>query len=138
MKILFVCKYNRFRSRVAEAYFKKINPNKNIKVKSAGLIVGKYPLDRTEVSVAKSLGIKLVGRPQPITTALLKWEDMIVLVANNVPKSFFKFNKKYGKKVIVWKIPDIKSGENGKVIKKIILSIMKKVDKLVKELGEER
>ncbi len=30
MNIIFVCKYNRFRSRVAEAYFKKINKDKNI------------------------------------------------------------------------------------------------------------
>ena len=44
--ILFVCKYNRFRSRVAEAYFKKINKNKNISVKSAGIIKGNLPLDK--------------------------------------------------------------------------------------------
>ena len=40
MKILFICKYNRFRSRVAAAYFKKINKNSKIKVESAGKDMG--------------------------------------------------------------------------------------------------
>ena len=36
-KILFVCKFNRFRSKVAEAYFKKINRNRRIKERRFGL-----------------------------------------------------------------------------------------------------
>jgi len=31
MKIPFICKYNRFRSKIAEAYFNKINKNNNPK-----------------------------------------------------------------------------------------------------------
>ena len=46
MNIIFVCKYNRFRSRVAEAYFNKINRNKNIHAYSRGVIRGDYPLDK--------------------------------------------------------------------------------------------
>jgi len=42
MKILFVCKYNRFRSQFAEKYFRRIN--KNLKVSSAGIIKVDKPL----------------------------------------------------------------------------------------------
>jgi protein-tyrosine-phosphatase len=34
MNILFACKHNRLRSKVAEALFRKYNKNKKIKVKS--------------------------------------------------------------------------------------------------------
>ncbi len=53
INILFVCRYNRFRSRVAEAYFKKIN--KNFKVKSAGLFKGR-PLSPKTIKEAKKFG----------------------------------------------------------------------------------
>ena len=36
--ILFVCKHNVFRSKIAEAYFKKVNQNREINAKSAGII----------------------------------------------------------------------------------------------------
>lgn len=135
MNLLFVCKYNRFRSRIAEAYFKKINKNKRNKARSGGIIVGGYPLSSKEVLAAKSFGINIQGKPEPITTEKLIWQDVVIIVADNVPKAIFKFNtKKYGKKVIVWKIPDIKAGENGEKINKIIKMIMLKVDKLVKQL----
>ena len=39
MKILFVCRHNRFRSKVAEAIFNKLNKNKEIQIESAGLIL---------------------------------------------------------------------------------------------------
>jgi len=41
MKILFVCKHNRFRSKVAEAFFNKLKKNKKIKAESAGLVLDK-------------------------------------------------------------------------------------------------
>ncbi len=133
--ILFVCKYNRFRSRIAEAYFKQINKNSNLKVKSGGIMVGAYPLDKEEVRIAAKLGIKLAGKPEPVTTDKLIWQNLLVIVADNVPKSLFDFNeKKFNKRTIVWKIPDIRNGENGKTIERIIKMIIPKVDSLVEEL----
>jgi len=35
MKILFLCKYNRFRSKVAEAVFNKLNHNNHMSAESA-------------------------------------------------------------------------------------------------------
>ena len=129
-KILFICKYNRFRSKIAEAIFKKLNKNKKIKVKSAGIIKGSY-LDKNQIEVAKKIGIKLKGQPIGVSTQLLKWQDTIVIAANDVPQEIFRDNKKYGKKLIVWKIPDVED-ENKKEIAKIIMSIEKKVKSLIK------
>ena len=130
--ILFICKYNRFRSKIAEAYFKKINKNKNLKVKSAGIIKGS-PLSKFQKAVAKEKGIKIKGPPQGLSTKLLKWQNVVIIVADDVPKSIFKENEKYGKKTIVWNLPDVFT-ENKKETKKTISAIMKKVEELVREL----
>ncbi|MEK6926774.1 MAG: hypothetical protein AABW50_05860 [Nanoarchaeota archaeon] len=128
--ILFVCRYNRFRSKVAEAYFKKINKNKSIHVKSAGLIKGN---PRKSIKELKRFRIKLKGPPHGLTSKLMAWQNITIIVADNVPSQVFDKNKKYGKKVIVWKIKDAeKSQTNEKVI--AIKQIIKKVDLLVKQL----
>lgn len=133
MNILFVCKYNRFRSRVAEAYFNKINKNKNIRVKSAGIMKGSYPLDKREVEAAKRMGIKLDGRPVGLSTNLMRKIDLIIIVADNVPKSIFNYDGFRGK-TVVWKIKDIYNGESKVLIEKIIKKIKGKVRRLVKKL----
>jgi len=129
-KILFICKFNRFRSRVAERYLKKINPRAH--VKSAGLIRGR-PLDKIQISLAKEAGVDISGNPKGLTSKLLIWQNVIVIVADDVPKEIFN-NEKCGKETIVWNIPDAKSDEKQKV-RKIIKSIKNRVDKLNKELA---
>lgn len=123
--ILFVCKHNRFRSKVAEAFFNKFNKNVNYAAVSAGLIPGTYPLDETQVRIAKEFGIKLSGRPKPITTDLLKKINLMIIVADNVPAEIFN-NQKYGRKEIVWSIGDDYTGRN-EDISNIINKIRKKV-----------
>lgn len=109
---------------------RKLNKNPAVKIKSGGIMVGKYPLDNREVKIAKKLGIKLAGRPEPVTTEKLIWEDILVIVADNVPKSLFDFNsKKFKKETIVWPIPDIRNGEGEKRVEKIIGMIKARVDK---------
>ncbi|MEK6840924.1 MAG: hypothetical protein AABX79_03145, partial [Nanoarchaeota archaeon] len=57
MKILFVCKYNAFRSRVAEEYFNKVISDKKIKgvnVISRGIIIGQDS-DSEQRRISKSL-----------------------------------------------------------------------------------
>jgi protein-tyrosine-phosphatase len=135
MKILFVCKYNRFRSRVAEAYFNKINKNKHIKATSRGLIKGDYPLNRTEVSAAKKLGIDISGRPRAMDVDLLKKTDLVVIVADNVPKETFYTTFK--KRVIVWKIRDLEYRDGKDLIQRKIKRIMRKVKRLSKRLEKE-
>ena len=128
MKILFICKHNVFRSKVAEAYFNKINKNKNFKAKSAGVIKGS-PLDKEQVRLAKKFGIVIKGNPKGLSTKLFFWNDITIIVADNVPQKIFEGNKRYGKELIIWKISD----DN-----KMIPVIMKKVEQLIKDLEAEK
>ncbi|MFH1503154.1 MAG: hypothetical protein ABIE36_00660 [Candidatus Diapherotrites archaeon] len=132
INILFVCRYNRFRSRIAEAYFKKINKNKNIKAKSAGLFRG-IPLSPETVKKAKEFGINIGGRVKGLSSTLIRWQNVTVIVADDVPPQVFDKNKKLGKKVIVWKIKDA-NYKNKESVEKAIREIIKKVNNLNKEL----
>lgn len=129
MKILFICKYNRFRSQIAENYFRKINHNKNIHSSSAGIIIG-IPVAESVRAIAKKLGFSVNEKPKGIQEKLLKEIDLLVIVANNVPPSLFK---NITKKVVVWKIPDT-TQDNYKAIEQISRSIMRRVDGLNKSL----
>lgn len=132
INILFICKYNKFRSRIAEAYFNKINKNKNIKAESAGIFQGNYSLNKLQVSITKKFGINIIGKPKSISTDLLIKTNLIIIVANDVPSSLFEA-KKYKKKIIIWKIKDEQNGDI-RNIKKIINQIIVKVNKLNKDI----
>ncbi len=132
INILFICKYNVFRSRVAEVYFNKINKNKNIKAKSAGIIAGGVMDEKQRVAVKKA-GMDLKGKPKGLNIKILKWQNVTVIVANDVPPLIFKRNKKNGKKTIVWKIKDTQDKER-KDVPKIIGEIKKKVEELNKKI----
>ena len=133
MKILFICKHNRFRSRVAVSYFNKINKNKEHKAKGAGIYSDYYSLDKIEVSIAKKMGVDISGKPKKVNDKLLKWQDRIIIVADDVKKSQIKNYNKY--KILFWKIHDVDDAKDvKKAIKQTIKKIMKKVKRLVKEL----
>lgn len=138
MNILFVCKHNIFRSKVAEAYFNKINKNKKIKASSAGIIPGRKLVSdqekvvRSQTLVAKKLGINIVRNPKGTSVGLLKKQDLIILVSNDIPIKIFN-NKDYIKKIIQWKIPDVLEN-NPNAMEKTIRLIIQKVNKLVNDL----
>jgi len=133
--ILFICKYNVFRSKVAEAYFKKINKNKNIKVKSAGIISGCIRGKNTTASV-KEFGLSLKGNSKGLNINLLKWADIIIIVADDVPREIFKYNNAYPRRVILWKLKDVFGAQKNADLKRrmVIEEITKKVDELNKEM----
>ena len=134
-KILFVCKHNRFRSRVAEAYFNKIKPRKNIVTRGGGLIVGTYPLDKTELIATRKLGLDIDGKPQALTMEKIIWADLTIIVADDIPSFLFDhYRANYKKKIIIWKIKDIKPSQGVKDAEVIIKQIMSKVDRFVKSL----
>ncbi|MBR9706628.1 hypothetical protein GOV14_06340 [Candidatus Pacearchaeota archaeon] len=131
MNILFICKYNRFRSRIAAEYFKKINKNKNIKVKSAGVIKGDK-VDGYGVGASKRLwGINIKGRPKTMSSKLLGNTDLAIIVANDVPKSLLT-EKINPKNIQVWNLSD--TDDNKKRVDNLINKIVKKTKDLVKEL----
>jgi protein-tyrosine-phosphatase len=131
MKILFICKYNRFRSKVAEAYLKKINKNAN--VISRGIIEGEMNRNKKEIIIPEQFGLQINSPPVGIEFADLKWADYVIVVASNVPKRLFE-SRRIKNKVIQWDIPDVYPDSSDMFIKKVILQIMKKVDKLNEEL----
>jgi protein-tyrosine-phosphatase len=131
MKILFICKHNRFRSKVAEAFFKKYNKNKNIKINSAGTVPDYLLVAKNVIKALKDSGINRVNRsPKKAVKKLINDSDLIIIVADNVNKEIFK---RYKKKIIVWKVSDT-SQDNYEEILRIIKAIEKKVNNLVEKL----
>lgn len=135
-KIIFICKYNAFRSRVAEKYFEKINKNRNYSVASLGFIMDEGP-DRAQIAGAKKIaGIDISRqKSKPVKMDDLRKADKIIVVAYDIPEIMFN-NGLYNlrKKLEIWKIPDEQKG-NSKNIENIIKNIMRRVKNLVEELG---
>jgi len=130
MNILFLCKYNRFRSKVAENYFNKINKNKNNVAQSAGFIIDSSPQSDIEVNTAKKLGLVINQNPnsfQKMTHSLLNWADIIVIVADDVLKDNIENTNA---KILSWGITDIHNHQEQKV-ENIINLITTKVDDLI-------
>lgn len=132
MKILFVCKYNRFRSKIAESVFKKINKNKKHDSRSAGIIKGS-PINIKQKKIARTIGIDIKNPPRGLSTSLLKWQDIVIIVADDVPSEIFRENKRYGKKLLIWKIPDTKTDDENE-IKNVIERIRLKVEGFVDDV----
>ncbi|MCW8965722.1 MAG: hypothetical protein OQK82_03410 [Candidatus Pacearchaeota archaeon] len=137
IKIQFLCKYNAFRSRAAEGYFKKINKNKNIKVSSAGFIKSNGA-DKLQKQIIKEiLGVEIKGSSRQVDLEELRKQDLVVIVAKDIPKIMFNHKNGYGKaKFIFWNIKD-EHLQNRKNIEKIVNKIKTKVEKLVKELSRK-
>ena len=135
MNILFVCKYNRFRSKVAEAFFSKNNKNRKNKARSAGVVEGN-DIAPEVFEGAKDCNIEIKGKPRGLNADLLQWQDMIIIVANDVPAILFKDNKALGKPVTVWNIEDTKTN-NREEMKRIMLKIEEQVNTLIKDLADK-
>ena len=131
MNILFICRHNRFRSKVAEAIFNKLNRNKSIKAESAGIIKD-IPASKNVRKVMKDKRMKLKSIiSRRFNEGIIRRTDIIVIVADNVSKGIFK---KFGKKIIVWKISDV-SQSDVKGIRKRVGMIEKRVAGLIKNLN---
>ena len=111
--------------------------NKNWKVESAGIFIGNYPLSKRQVKVSRELGFDIRGRPKGISMELLKSSDLIIAVTNDLPRGLFNYSG-YKNNVIVWKIKDDISGGREEGTRKIIRSIMKEADKLIKKLEKKK
>ena len=134
MNILFICRHNRFRSKVAEAIFNKLNKNKSIKAESAGIIKD-IPASKNVRKVMKEKRMKLKSIiSRRFNEGIIRRTDIIVIVADNVSKGIFK---KFGKKIIVWKISDV-SQSDVKGIRKRAEIIEKKVRSLLMLLGHKK
>ena len=141
MNILFICQHNIFRSKAAESYFKKENRNKKVKASSAGLIKVNW-LSKNEKRIIslqrKALGekgIKINQKSRILSTSLIRKQDLIIIVANDIPDIFTGREYANRANVRIWKIKDvIPRNYSKKNLISTIDSIMKRVDVLVKEL----
>ena len=92
--------------------------------------------DEVQRKVAKSLlGINIAKRkPLPLTFQEMRDSDLIVVVANDIPKIIFNYPlPSIWKKLIIWKIKD-EQNRNEANIRKIVLAIKRNVDTLTKKL----
>lgn len=134
MNILFICKYNRFRSKVAEAYFNKIAKGEHL-AKSAGLISG-FIIDKEIFNAIEKAGLKISPEPVGVSYNLFMWADKTIIIADNILISTFDELKRINnKEVIQWEIKDVEPGENRD---KTINQICNKVDDLIKSLNDSQ
>jgi len=125
VNILFVCKHNVYRSKLAEYFFKKINTGTN--VSSGGIFAPGGQLNLIQLQTFNKSKINL-SKPKAISFTTMTNVDIIVIVANDIPISLFK-DKKYGKKeIICWNVPDRCNSQED--VEMTIEVIKKKVKKL--------
>ncbi|MDP2947908.1 MAG: hypothetical protein Q8N88_07375, partial [Nanoarchaeota archaeon] len=91
--ILFICKHNAFRSKIAENYFNQINKNKNVVAMSSGVFPAK--LADLPLGLMKKFGFKIITPPRPTTPDILKNQDLVIIVADDIPKDLFNHNQKF-------------------------------------------
>ncbi len=129
MKVLFVCKHNRFRSKVAEALFKK--HTKKHKVQSRGVKHDLPYVAPLVVRILRERGVEVDNTPRFVDddSGVLDWADKIIVVADNV--SFEQFPKD---KIEVWRVRDCDQSDKN-CIELRTAEIDKKVRELIKRLG---
>ena len=91
---------------------------------------GESDKEQRQIS-AKLLGINIAKRkPLPITLPELIEADLIIIVANDIPKKVFDYNNvNLQKKLIIWKIKD-EQKRNKRNINNIVLKIKERVENL--------
>lgn len=134
MNVLFICVYNRFRSRVAEALFNHHNKDSSHAAKSAGISVDQtgYPILGVAGKVLKDMGVRVEekGGAQQVSDNLIEWADKIVIVAEEIPIEMFPT-----KKTVKFACPDEYADEREtwrtiQMIEKGVLSVLKSISSL--------
>ncbi len=131
-RVMFVCKFNRFRSQLATGFFNKLADKKKYQAVSAGIIRG-YPISSEVKKLARKHKIK-IDYPKGLAGEVLNSQDIIIIVADDVPPEIFKNNKAAGTKILVWKIKDTKETP-GKQLDSTVKQIQDKVEKFVRSLS---
>ena len=132
MNLLFVCKHNRFRSKVAEALFRYYYKGDSVKTKSAGTIVDlMHPyVSRAVHSVLREKGVSIRDDGAvKLDSFMLKWADRIIIVADNISPDMFRDREMIGDKpVAFWAIRDVSETD--------IDGIRKKTDEIEQRILE--
>ena len=136
MNILFVSKYNNVRSKIAEAYFNKLNKLKQLHCQSGGLFRG-HPTPTNVMEIAREHRLSLKTSQTALSTYLLEKHDLVILVADDVPTSIFRKDNPYVNAFVWWKVasPNMKDAVS---IETTMRDIEKRVQVLLNELGQEK
>lgn len=130
MKIIFVCKHNRFRSKVAEAIFNKLNKNPKVKAESRGILLDELRpyIEKNVIKIMNEKGYQINGKPEKLAISEINNYDLLIIVANNIDKEFFN---KFKGKIIKWDIEDCNANNINK-IKSTVNEIENKVKDFLK------
>ncbi|MEK6895295.1 MAG: hypothetical protein AABX48_02135, partial [Nanoarchaeota archaeon] len=88
------------------------------------------PVSENVLKIGKELNLKINKKTSGLDEKKIKGTDLVVIVANDVPRSIFK-NKT--KKIIQWNIPDV-TQNNKEKIRFIAEQIVNKVKGLIEGL----
>lgn len=135
MNILFVCRYNNFRSKFAAAIFNSENTNSAHVAKSAGIQTNGMPGQKTldEIAVvAKKLGYEILSEKTAYDAESIKWADVIVNVASDV-----ELESITDKRIVIWNIDDAPNSSTADVRTAVILKVKQKVLDLLNELNKD-
>jgi protein-tyrosine-phosphatase len=123
-RVLFICRHNRFRSKVAEAFFKNLDWEDE--VRSRGLVKD-IDVSENVIRAMKKRGVEIEDKKSRILEKEdIGWADLIIIVADNV-------KLKLDKKVLVWKISDVSQDDIAGINKRID-EIEKRVKKLERRI----
>lgn len=135
MKILFICKHNKFRSKVGEAIFNRLNKNKNITAESAGIIGSENSTPESVINILKKRGYNIKRKTaRRIDSITINDYDLLIITADNVDPLFFKGS--FNGKIIWWKISDC-ADTDLEGIRKRVNEIEEKVKELMPKLVNE-
>jgi len=137
MKILFICKHNRFRSKVGEAIFNTLNKNKNIVAESAGILIDELRLYVAEsvVKIMSGMGYVVGGIPRKVNINEINDYDYLIIVADNVDPLFFK--NSYKGKIVKWSVHDCDERDL-RGIRERVEDIESRVKEFVAELNDRK
>jgi len=123
-----------FRSRVAEEYMKRIARGKH-NISSAGLFYSKIDLlDPIQKKVCAEFGIELPNKSRTMSIEFLGSQDVIVIVADDVPFEVIENWMTKGK-VRSWNIPDVyPRNMSEEKVREVVNKIIRKVNELNEEL----
>jgi protein-tyrosine-phosphatase len=128
MKILFICKHNVFRSRVAEEAMKRIS---NHDITSGGVIRYDGNMNKEQREVCKEFDLILPNQSKTLDLGNLREQDLIIIVADDVPQAIFNHPEYNLKEIRRWEIEDVDSRYlEKKKIRNIVGEIVKKVEEL--------
>ena len=126
MNVLFICRHNRFRSKVGEALLRKLAPE--LHVKSAGVEKDLPYVAPLVKKIVKEYGSEVGNTPRLVEDKMIRWADKIIVVADNVDAKLFPKDK-----IEVWPIRDCDQDDE-ETIRLRVAEINKRVVDFIKRI----